>query len=337
MRTTQSSSLYPTARTLPAKRQMLAKFKGWNATTPSIHTRVPRFSAIIAHAGDLASFNRLPSHSSTTIGHSVAAPWFSRAITEVVKHLDSAPFLQLVRFADAPLSPRASSQSPHHHHHNNKFSSFSVPDSVVSAPELWASIAEATTAESADVVILVQRVDTTEAHSTSSMQDNLPHKNSEIKSHVEEACRKLVASGVGEDILQGKVGECCDDHRRTKTSSNMPTKIPSSGIVPFHSGGSGVSVLAQAKRKAVKVKALPAGGNPSPTPLSGYWGVVVQSKHHTGAEGCYLLRAVRQVGAPHTHAALEEEEHGCSCTHYSLTRVCQGEHMERQFVNSWLV
>lgn len=41
---------------------------------------------------------------------------------------------------------------------------------------------------------------------------------------------------------------------------------------------------------------------------------------------CSLLKTVRMVSAT-----------GCACTHFSLTRVCQGEHLEQQFVSSWLV
>jgi len=282
---------------------------------------------------ELATY-RLPHHSS--IGHSSTAPWFQAAVTEVVKHLESSPFLQLVRFADAS-DPLAAFKKP-------KFSSFSVPESVVSVPELWSSIAEAVTADSAEVVILVQRIDshgtgaidTTATDTTATTQ---PVDDS-LKAHVEEACQKLVASGIGESILQGKVGECCENHAHTShpsSSSSMSTST-SAGIVPFSSSHRTIaSVSSSAVRGAsIKVKALntpeAAAEASSPAPLSGYWGVVVQSKHHTGVEGCYLLRAVRQISPP-----VSSNDHGCSCTHYSLTTVCKGEHMERQFIDSWLV
>lgn len=294
--------------------------------------RSDRGERVITHVGtarhtDLATY-RLPHHSS--VGHSSTAKWFHVAVHEVVKHLDSAPFLQLVRFPGGPATAE-----------NPKFSSFSVPESVVGVPEMWSSIAEAVTAETADVVILVQRVDPHGSDAAPSHQQQATVvvepptadgaapgmerlTSSELKAHVEEACRKLEASGVGESILHGKVGACCDRKARPGANS-VHGASPQVGIVPFGTRPSPA-------RTAVKVKGLPTAGTPSPAPLSGYWGVVVQSRHHTGTEGCYLLRAVRQICPPGP-----QEDHACSCTHYSLTKVCRGENVERQFVNSWLV
>ena len=318
-----------------------------NSRLEGLRLRSKRAECLIPSVGtarhsDLATY-RLPHHSS--VGHSSAAPWFHAAVTEVVKHLESAPFLQLVRFADGKIN----SEDP-------KFSSFSVPESVVGAPELWSSIAQAVTAETADVVILVQRVDPHSndatpsepqqpiqaleqpsagaASSSSASASTSMHRlsSSELKAHVEDACRKLEASGVGESILHGKVGECCDRNDRsgvnTSSSSALGASSSQPGILPF-------AIRATPARTAVKVKALPTSGVASPAPLSGYWGVVVQSRHHTGAEGCYLLRAVRQICPPTGSDA--DHGHGCSCTHYSLTKVCRGENVARQFVNSWLV
>jgi hypothetical protein len=279
---------------------------------------------------ELATY-RLPHHS--TVGHSSASPWFQSAITEVVKHLESSPFLQLVRFANA-LDPLAAFKEP-------KFSSFSVPESVVAVPELWASIAEAVTADTADVVILVQRVDPhgTGSNNNAAIDTTAQSVDDSLKAHVEEACQKLVASGIGESILQGKVGECCenqDSHPSSSSSSSTSSMSSTAGIVPFSSAShrSTTTSAVSVRGASVKVKALGTAESvaTTPAPLSGYWGVVVQSKHHTGAEGCYLLRAVRQVCPP-----VASDDHGCTCTHYSLTKVCKGEHMERQFIDSWLV
>jgi len=259
--------------------------------------QTPIAMSSMAAAGDLATY-QLPHHSS--VASSRLAPWFTGAIREVVRHLESSPFLELVRFGSEE------SREP-------KFSSFAVSDSVVGAPELWASIAETVSSDTADVVILVQRVD-----NNPSAEHAQRCNSREMRKHVEDACRKLVACGVGEAILAGSVGDCCDeDEAPTKSSGSSTLR---SSIVPFQTGPS-------TTRKAVKVTALPSGGT-GMTPLSGYWGVVVQSRQHTGAEGCYLLKAVRTVPSSGS---------GCTCTHFSLTRVCQGERLERQFVQSWLV
>jgi hypothetical protein len=258
--------------------------------------RCPPSMATTSHSSSLATY-KLPHHSS--VASAAVAPWFSAAIREAVKHLDDAPFLELVRFG--PEGPD-----------NATFNSFSVPDAVVLAPELWPSIAETVSSESADVVVLVQRIPV----DADAAAPQSPRRSREVRAHVEDACRRLIATGVGESMLDGHVGECCDEDS-SQDSSDAATSTTRTGILPFNTA-----------RKAVKVKALPAP-TVGTAPLAGYWGVVVQSKHHTGAEGAYLMKAVRSAPA-------SPESGGCSCTHFSLTRICHGEHLERQFVESWL-
>lgn len=220
-----------------------------------------RRSALCRPSSDLATY-RLPHHSS--VGHHAAAPWFQRAIKEAVTHLQDAPFLQLVQFNGDSTGTCATMKS------------FGVPDVAVNTPELWASISEAVTADTADVVLLVQRVDDSKKVSLSS--------------------KKLASSGISQSVFQGKVGDCCEKEGHLYKESS---------------------------RRVVKVHALPPPEVGKP--LSGYWGVVVQSKRHTGAEGCYLLKAVK-----------ETVDGTCSCTHFSLTRICRGENVESQFIKSWL-
>jgi hypothetical protein len=168
-----------------------------------------------------------------------------------------------------------------------------------------------------------------------------------MRVQAEEACRRLVSSGLAERILTGQVGDCCDgeagSHHHAHGDDSGSSAAPSSGgsssaaaarplplptIVPFSPS------TAAARRTAVKTAALrpmgaapTASGSPCSQQAAAYWGVVVQSKRHTGAEGCYLLKTVRNVTAAT----------GCTCTHFSLTRVAAGEHLEAQFVQSWLL
>lgn len=53
-----------------------------------------------------------------------------------------------------------------------------------------------------------------------------------------------------------------------------------------------------------------------------YWGVVMQSPGE-GPNGCYLLKTTQNIGGD------------CTCTHYSMTKVCGGMTLEQQFVDSW--
>lgn len=237
--------------------------------------------------------------------------------------------MQLVRLEQANADPT--------------FSSYHIPEGVVSAPELWQGVAETLSSDSPDAVILVQRVDphgddddktmTTaavdeheEEEPCSCTTGDIQRLNStEIKTHVEDACRKLLASGMAESILSGKVGDCCDgpheDLPASPPSSSARSSVPppQSSILPFAVSGKNQHRLA--------VRANASGPrNQRQSSGSGYWGVVVQSRRHMGVEGCYLLKAVRSDAST-----------GCSCTHFSLTRVCQGDNLEKQFVKSWLV
>lgn len=55
-----------------------------------------------------------------------------------------------------------------------------------------------------------------------------------------------------------------------------------------------------------------------------YWGVVIQSHWSSQVDGCYVLKTVR--------SAVED----CTCVHYSLVNVCQGEPYSAQLAASWL-
>jgi hypothetical protein len=188
-----------------------------------------------------------------------------------------------------------------------------------------------------------------------------PRSSLEMRAHAQEVCDRLVSSGVADAILQGQVGDCCDGSSHAHSHSHgvehpaarsqqgaepaaagaqrqagaaRPLPLPS--IVPFSapgssSSGSGGSLVR--RRDAVRAAALrPAGvpgGDSTACQQQGgcFYGVVVQSRQHTGVEGCYLLKTVRNV-SPGT---------GCTCTHFSLTRISAGEHLEKQFVQSWLL
>lgn len=233
--------------------------------------------------------------------------------------------------------------------------------------QLWQGIAEHVSAHSPDVVILVQRVSPHAADSpqgvidaaevvqtgaapsgsspsSSSSSSSPPGSPRSPRAHearvaAEEACRRLVSSGLADSILHGKVGDCCDGHGgHTHThdcagsasarggGQQAARPLPLPAIVPFSAPAS-----AAARRATVRAAALRPPGAPSPSAgacqqAACYWGVVVQSRRHTGVEGCYLLKTVKNTSAT-----------GCSCTHFSLTRIAAGEHLEAQFVQSWLL
>ncbi|KAL4431150.1 hypothetical protein ABPG75_006406 [Micractinium tetrahymenae] len=300
-----------------------------------------------------------------------SAEWFQTAVREIVKQVDTqAPFLQTVQLGSG------GGAAP-------KLEMFGVAESVVAVPELWQGIAEHVSQSSPDVVILVQRVslhaadspqgaiDAAEAEQQlrqqQQQQQGVAASSSSGSSGsgsraasgsppgsprsprtprsppAEEACRRLVDTGLADAVLLGQVGDCCDgsghSHGHAGGDSvaepRQAAQAPSSrqllpAIVPFGLGSSSVA----ARRTAVRAAALRPPGAPAPSAgacqhSTCFWGVVVQSRHPSAASanGCYLLKTMKNTSAGT----------GCTCTHFSLTRVSSGEHLEQQFVQSWLL
>lgn len=162
---------------------------------------------------------------------------------------------------------------------------------------MWRSIAECLSGEDPDVVMLCKRVD------SAADVGGQASPSSDTVTEVKQACRALVRSGIAHAVMRGRVGDCCEED------------------APWDDRGAGPGFWSRHHHRP-HGKAARVGQAQEVN----FWGLVVQSRAHTGAEGCYLLKTVRNV----------EPATDCSCTHYSLTRICQGEGLEGQFVKSWL-
>lgn len=92
------------------------------------------------------------------------------------------------------------------------------------------------------------------------------------------------------DILAGKVGECCGDASTTTQNQILPFSRPHDAPLPASSS----------KHTAYEGIAE----------TTDYWGLIVQSKRRSEAEGYYVLKTVRNTNPV-----------GCQCTHYSLTQL----------------
>ena len=97
-------------------------------------------------------------------------------------------------------------------------------------------------------------------------------------------------SAAHNDILAGKVGECCDDESTS----------PQNQIVPFSGAHDGPLPTSTHKKLSSQ----------RPDQTTDYWSFIVQSKHRSEAEGYYVLKTVRNTNPV-----------GCQCTHYSLTQL----------------
>ena len=122
-------------------------------------------------------------------------------------------------------------------------------------------------------------------------------------------CSMLLRDGIAEGILAGKVGDCCDGEvenqilpfsREQHSQMNWDANVHQQQQQHQHSG--------------------------QEEQLVDFWGLIVQSKFRSDAEGAYVLKTVRNSNPV-----------GCQCTHYSLMRVCQGDLVKTQRSTAWLL
>ena len=157
-----------------------------------------------------------------------------------------------------------------------------------------------------DAVVLVHRLPSQVkgAKATASQaQHNVSASNvvTGMSSHppLDEDSLRLDSAVAQNDILNGKIGECCDDASATLQNQIVPFSRSHANAVSSSSGSSQAS--AQQGQQSSDSHFLQQ--------TTDYWGLVVQSKHRSEAEGYYVLKTVRNTNPV-----------GCQCTHYSLTR-----------------
>ena len=168
--------------------------------------------------------------------------------------------------------------------------------------QLWQSIAQHVSKRQPEVVVLVHQLPAAAAEEpgaclkTGQWESSSPNVMTGMTAHqaLDQECLKrstaMMEAGLmgPQGVLAGRIGDgCCDDDDHAAISLDIS----------------------------------------SDPQLVDYWGLVVQSKEKSDAEGCYVLKTMRSAD----HA-------GCQCTHYSLTRVCKGgQPLAAQLSSAWLV
>lgn len=142
----------------------------------------------------------------------------------------------------------------------------------------------------ADAVILVKKIITKydlKTHHIVGDKSMVKEEQPPDRRDVEHACDQMIKSHGKMLVNVGRVGECCDSLEQNVY------------------GNDEVNPFSEASAQDQKY-----GKQASKEAFDGYWGVVVQTKDRSSVEGCYLLKAGCSV-----------VEGGCSCTHYSMTKV----------------
>lgn len=203
---------------------------------------------------------------------------FDQCITEAVRHLDEAPFLQFV-----------------HRTGGMHFTRHSLNKTVAPLKEIWQQNYDHLLFSRPDLMVLVHKVPDEQQPNTYWKLAEEGQSDAAKMPAIFNHRNTGVVSWMQENIIAGKVGDCCDDDHvdhddeLEKTSSN--------------------DLLNELDvRKDVA-----------------FWGLVVQSHLPSQLNGCYLLKTVRNV-----------DPIGCTCTHFSVNRICNSTPLSDQFLTFWL-
>lgn len=125
--------------------------------------------------------------------------------------------------------------------------------------------------------------------------------------------------------FSGRLGDCCEEEDAAgEAAPAMPP--PSAAASPINN----IVPLLAAQHQQQRHNGARCSHEPSPTATRSsvrFWGLVVRAANHTDpVEGCYLLKTTEN-----------SDPTGCTCVHYSLTKVKRGESLYQQLVQSWLV
>ena len=178
--------------------------------------------------------------------------------------------------------------------------------------QLWKGIAEHLNNGQPEVVILLHQLPPVEEDRKSNPTGRWASPDDKmftgIASHEAlnqsrlKYCSMLLKNGIAEGVLAGQVGDCCEGEGTVQNQ-----------ILPF-------------TRQQHSQLNWDTQSDDSGEQLVDFWGLVVQSKITSDAEGAYVLKTVRNPNPV-----------GCQCTHYSLMRVCQGDLVKTHMSSAWLL
>ncbi|KXZ42143.1 hypothetical protein GPECTOR_196g335 [Gonium pectorale] len=251
--------------------------------------------------------------------------WLAAGVREIVASLGRhgrQPLLQLV-FSSSPGGWRHGGGVQH------RFQALPVDQSVADNPQSWDSFAAHVRSSGANGLVLVRPIPSPDLHcayaasAATASQAAACGGGGGLGATGQPSCSAASAYGTGPAAspfaatvsaahggrLEGQVGDCCDG---AGASSHEP---------PRHQASSG-----QQSSPGLGAPASPAS---SSCPHTDYYGLVVQSNCPSDADGCWVLKVTRSE--PGGAAA-----HMCSCMHFTLTRVCQGQPLAAQLRDAWL-
>lgn len=156
------------------------------------------------------------------------------------------------------------------------------------------------------------------------------------------------AASVGE-MLAGQVGECCSGGRISgeDTDAEAGAGLEAEAEADMDAGSDSSSSSSDEEFEGYRASRATRGkhhkhhshkghgkhgkgagaGGACDLACTAYWGLVVQGNTASEADGCYVLKTSQSGGGAG----------GCSCTHFSLTRVCVGAPLYTQLRDAWLV
>ncbi|GFR50661.1 hypothetical protein Agub_g12910 [Astrephomene gubernaculifera] len=217
---------------------------------------------------------------------------------------------------------------PSHEGNRHHFQAIPVSQEVADNPQSWTQFSNHVRSSSAVGLVLVRPISHPDQHciyasapstspksrpSSSSSSASSSASSSSCCSHSSSSacsvppatapCAEPIspASAAAAGAFEGQVGDCCDN-------------TPSSASSASSAEAPACSVAAQTGSTTC------------------YFGLVVQGSCRSDADGCWVLKTTSAGDGVEAAAAGL-----CTCTHFSLTRVCKGQPLYEQLRDAWLV
>eukprot|EP01023_Acetabularia_acetabulum_P033255 TRINITY_DN31128_c0_g1_i2.p2 TRINITY_DN31128_c0_g1~~TRINITY_DN31128_c0_g1_i2.p2 ORF type:complete len:358 (-),score=18.20 TRINITY_DN31128_c0_g1_i2:360-1433(-) len=250
-----------------------------------------------------------------------------QCVTQVVQDLNNAPLIQAV--STCPIL-----QLRHLH----------VSEKTLSSPFVWFEIQSQLQNFDPEMLILVNQVDSPVPKCLYRSQ----YENKQFKMipgctfGIRNQQSAFQTSKQKTNLVHGKLGDCCDDDDNFNHTTNLQAQRREYEWVQklgqgqeYSSNLNQISSDQKNFNQSTKFENLNMSDDCSGdesikkeachSQFVKYWGVVIQSKEMSLMDGCYLLTTTQNRG-----------QHGCTCTHFHLTRICQGVSLDHQCRNSWL-
>ncbi|PNH11281.1 hypothetical protein TSOC_001873 [Tetrabaena socialis] len=263
--------------------------------------------------------------------------WLSACVRHIVASTSSAGLHSRGHMLQLVFS---SSGGDGHH-----FKAVPISKAVAENPENWGQIAAHVSSSGASGLVLVRPIASPDQYCAFSAAPPPPMPSSSFTSHSASsspaapappccnsgggapACLPSMPLAAGSvpgaaaaGLLEGDVGDCCGGD---------------AAAAPQAAGGGAASPEHPHPHQHQHHKPGGGRGAGGSSAATRYFGLVVQGSSTSDTDGCWVLKTSSSDGGAGGGGG--GPSGGCTCTHFTLTRVCLGQPLAAQLRDAWLV